>query len=336
MEKYFVSFNYKNISKKNKKVPYITKKTQYNYLIEYNYTIKELKCIINHFKIKCTKQKKDEIRNLLTNILYLSNFVNKIQKLWKKYLICLFNKTLGPSYKNYQLSNNVDDFLTTENIKDINYYYYFSFKDKDNFIYTFNLVSIYSLINKNINKNPYNRCDFSKELIDKIKLRMRYNKILNETKEFQIYQPRELSLKEKIHSLFHKMDELGNYTNVNWFLELNNARIYKFLYELYEIWNFRAQLTNEHKRNICPPHGNPFIQCNKLFLTNLMNQTNIQHYSFTTLRNIAYRIMYKFIYSSQNNDNQNMGVIYILSSLTLVSENARASLPWLYASVYYN
>ena len=35
------------------------------------------------------------------------------------------------------LSNNVDDFLTTENINEIDYYYFFSFKDKDNFIYSF-------------------------------------------------------------------------------------------------------------------------------------------------------------------------------------------------------
>ena len=46
--------------------------------------------------------------------------------------------------------------------------------------------------------------------------------------------------------------------------------------------------------------------------------------------------MYLLIFSSPNDTNKNMGSLYILSSLTLVSENARDSLPWLYTSVYYN
>ena len=42
----------------------------------------------------------------------------------------MFNKTLGPCYRNFSLSNNVDDFLTTEGIDEIDYYYFFSFKTK--------------------------------------------------------------------------------------------------------------------------------------------------------------------------------------------------------------
>ena len=121
------------------------------------------------------------------------------------------------------------------------------------------------------------------------------------------------------------MDELG--ISSSWFLELNATQIYKFLFELYEIWTFRAQLSSNIKREICPPYGNPFIHCNNSFLSNMINQRNINYYSLYLLKNIAYKVMYKLVFSSSNDSNKNMGVLYILSSLTLVSENVRNSLP---------
>ena len=50
----------------------------------------------------------------------------------------------------------------------------------------------------------------------------------------------------------------------------------------------------------------------------------------------ALNIMEKLSYNAHDNENKNMGVLYILSALTLVSEPARDAMPWLYASVYHN
>ena len=46
-------------------------------------------------------------------------------------------------------------------------------------------------------------------------------------------------------------------------------------------------------------------------------------------------VMEKMVYRAHNDSDKNIGALYILSSLTLVSVNARNSLPWLYASVNY-
>ena len=73
---------------------------------------------------------------------------------------------MGPSFKNKKVSNNVDDFYTVEDVDEIDYYYYFSFKDNDGFVYTFNIVSIHSLLQKRHTENPYNRCKFSNEIIN--------------------------------------------------------------------------------------------------------------------------------------------------------------------------
>ena len=332
---YFKEFEYLNKSKSKIISPRVLKYDDYSYLINYNYTLNELNDLIKRFKFpKCKKRKKMEIRHFCTNMLYLSDKILKIQKVWNKYFIKLFNKTLGPSYKNKSISNNFEDFLTTEKINDINYYYYFSFKDKDNFVYTFNIVSIFSLLEKNMKKNPYNRCNFDEELIEKINKRVRYNIILKKMIDFNEYKTRPTSMNDKIIQLFHHMDHLGYYTMSSWFSDLSTYKIRRFIYELYEIWNYRADLTNEMKETICPPRGNPFIHMPRNFISNYQNTTIF--YSRNSIANVAINIMEKLSYSAHDIENQKLGVLYILSSLTLVSEYARDAMPWLYQSVYHN
>ena len=60
------------------------------------------------------------------------------------------------------------------------------------------------------------------------------------------------------------------------------------------------------------------------------------HYSYTFLRIRSLSIMEKLAYNAHDDENKKMGILYILSALTLVSEQARDAMPWLYASVYHN
>jgi hypothetical protein len=131
------------------------------------------------------------------------------------------------------------------------------------------------------------------------------------------------------------MDELGNYTNASWLKELSLDNIYKFIYELVEIWSYRAQLTQETKINICPPYGNPFRDLPRHFMSH-GNRFNTPYYNYNSLMTFAVKIMEKLVYSANHDTEKALGALYILSALTLVSENARDTLPWLYASVYYN
>lgn len=335
-EGYFQSFSYeKKKSKTKKHNPFVVKFDDYVHLVQYNYTIGDLKDILKRLKLpKCKKTKKNDVLHYCTNVMRLSCFVKKIQKQWRNHFIRQFNKTLGPSYRNFKSSNNMDDFLTTENICDIDYYYYFSFKDVDNFVYTFHIVSIFSLIAKKMYTNPYNRNPFSNEIIESIKRRMKYNRILNKTGDFDQYIPKTTDIHDRIHQLFHHMDHLGNYTCNEWFTGLNTDKMRIFIFELYEIWNYRAQLTTQAREEICPPRGNPFVVLPRNFIQQYHNPRIF--YSNRALQHICVNIMEKLAYSAHNDVNKNMGVLYILSALTLVSEEARNAMPWLYASVYHN
>ena len=335
MECYFNFKNYESKRVKGDKKIFINNYDDYKKLLEYDFTIKELKDIIKRFNLpKCKSTKKNDIKLFCINIMYLSTKIIKIQRCFNNYFIKMFNKTLGPCYRNFSLSNNVDDFLTTEGIDEIDYYYFFSFKDKDNFIYSFNIVSFANLLYKqNQPKNPYNRMDISKDIIDTFEKRIRYNKILKKIEIFNEYKEKEPSVNDRIQNLFHKIDLLGNYSDHKWFIDLNANQKYRFIYELIEIWTYRAQLSREIKMNICPPTGNPFICIPSGFMN---NHNNIRNYTDAMLTNWCLKIMEKLVYSAILDSNKSLGALYILSALTLVSENARNSLPWLYASVYYN
>lgn len=338
LNKYFLDFEYKNLKKGKIDSNNITCEN-YKNIILYNYTIKELNNIMNNNKIiNSHLTKKNDIRNYCINMLYLNNKVFKIQTVWKNYFIALFNKTLGPSFNNRSISNNTEDFLTAEEIKEIDYYYYFSFKDDDDFTYTFNIVSIYTLLQNKDYKNPYNRKNIKPEIIELVNKRIKYNRILNKIDVFKEYMPKPLTDKEKINKIFYMIDSLGNFSSPNWFIDLNKNSIIRFIYELYEIWNFRAGLSNNRKLEICPPNGNPFIGVPPSFFLDLtsQNNNNNEFWSLGYLRNKSITVMEKLIYSSQIDSDKNIGALYILSALTLVSTNARDSLPWLYASVYYN
>ena len=110
-------------------------------------------------------------------------------------------------------------------------------------------------------------------------------------------------------------------------MNLTRNGLIRLISELAEIWNYRAQLTPEIKRLICPPHGNPFRNYNVQYVRQEQNITNI--------RKMALNVLEEFVYRGLNVDNKVIGSYYVLGSLTLVSGEAASSLPWLYASLQH-
>ena len=301
----------------------------YKLLRDNKYNIAELKEISKMFKYKFKQKKKKDMTIELYEFLLQNSVSYKIQKIWKKYFIKQFNILQGPAYIKRSLCNNVEDFLTTDEIKDIDYYYFFSYKDIDGFIYGFNLISIHNLIIKKDLRNPYTRNNFTVELIEQVQKRINYNKILgkiNETEKVQIVINNTNYISAFV-SLFQKMDSLGNYTQAEWIINLNTNQLRKFILELYDIWDYRSQISNETKMAICPPQGHPFREIPLHIIQQSYNLNS------DLLKKYCVVIIDKFINSSTNKDNQCLGAFYILSALTMVNSNAADAMPWLYQSL---
>ena len=128
-------------------------------------------------------------------------------------------------------------------------------------------------------------------------------------------------------SLFQNIDALGNYSNLVWFISLNRNQLIKFIRELMDIWNYRAQLSNETKRNICPPIGDPFRNLSIPYINTEQNLWNV--------RKVLLDIMEKLVNSGIDRDSKSLGAYYVLGALTLVNTEAAKSLTWLFQSVNY-
>ena len=265
--------------------------------------------------------------------LYLSFFVVKIQKNIKGFLIRKYNFCRGPALLNRSLCNNTNDFFTCDTVSEIKPEQFFSFKDEDGFIYGFDIVSMYNLIDKSeiIIKNPYNRLTIHTSITNNFKSLIRLSKLLNIPicSEIKIdnLNSKDKTTELRVLDLFQNIDSLGNYTNSSWFMNLTRSQIIKFMRELRDIWTFRLQLTMEIKKSICPPLGDPFLHINEIFYP----QENMD-----ILRNKVIDILEKLVNTGTTRDYKSLGAYYVLGALTLVSIEAAISLPWLYQSVCYN
>jgi hypothetical protein len=298
-------------------------------LFENNYNVQQLKQITKNYKLKVSGNKK-ELMNRIYVYLKLSEVIIKIQKVFRGRLHRKYELLHGPAFKNRTLCTNDSDFLTGNGFNSMDFSQFFSYKDEDGFIYGFDVISLYNLIMKSGRsiKNPYNRNDISKTVIQNMRNMIRLSRILKIDIDIEIKEEpvsAEKSTELRTLELFQNIDTLGNYSDPAWFLSLNRVKIIKFLRELTDIWSYRAQLTNEIKRKICPPVGDPFRGLNFNYINSEENIDNV--------RKTVVSILEKFVNNGVDNDSKSLGAYYVLGALTLVSENAATSLPWLFQSV---
>ena len=308
--------------------------TEYNNILEINYNLHQLKNICKHYNLKLAGNK-DILKKRCYNFSYFSNFAIIIQKFIRKFFVKKYILLHGPGLYNRSKCVNDTDFGTLDYIIDIPFAQFFSFKDNTEFIYAFDIQSIYNLYIKNKNnsqiENPYTKQNISKTVLTDVIKFIKYSNLLKININITYEKLTDLSeskqLELKILNLFQTMDSLGNYTNMSWFNSLNKHDLIKFLRELFDIWNYRANLTQEIKREICPPFGNPFRN---------IHINYIHNYNCYNVKKLVINIMDQFINKGINTDSKALGSIYILSALTLVSSSAAEAMPWLYESVIYN
>jgi len=326
----------------------IPKRNDFNKLLTINYKVHELKLIQKHYKLKCNGNK-EYLKNYLYNYLFYSYKITIIQKNARAFLVKCYIKFHGPAFYKRNICSNDVDFCTLDELNAIPYNQFISFKDDNNHIYGFDIISLYTLfknklltMKKNNNivtnesfidvENPFTKQKFSanilKQLIGyinssrilKIIINLEYDELVLVTDSKQVEM--------KILTLFQKIDSLGNYTNIKWFLELDKKQLIRFARELMDIWNYRANLAYEIKREIVPQYSNPFYD-------RTINQNMLQQYSFRQIQKYCVAIIDILVNSGINNNACSLGSYYVLCALTIVSHEAAQALPWLYEATIY-
>ena len=278
-------------------VPHLS---EYSNVLEINYTIQQIKKICKEHKIKVSG-KKDVMKTRVYNHMRCAYYITIIQKITRKILVKNYIALHGPGFYNRARCTNDCDFATLDDISSIPYTQFFSFEDDDKFIYVFDILSIYNLYMKNKTEltNPFSTKIMNTSVYTNMMNFVKYSKILDIEINVDYESLEEMSdlkrLDMRILNLFQNMDSLGNYTNMNWFTDLNRHRLIKLARELHDIWHFRASLTHQAKREICPPFGNPFISVDIHYIHNL---------NFLLIKKLLVTIMEEFVNKGVDNDSK--------------------------------
>lgn len=327
---------------------------QYQYLPLQKYSIKELKGLLKENKLKQIGSKDDLLFRLFCHF-KLSYFAIKIQKTYRQHLVKRYIALHGPGFTKRIQCTNQSDFLTMDPLQDMSITQFISYQDSDGFTYGFDILSLYNLIfegkvlssSSNISlssssstffpfytkkvesQNPYNRQIIPSHVFQMVQDYIQLSKILHydvniilKKVEDDITPQKNLEL--RILGLFQRINLLGNYAEPQWFSSLTTSQLKIFLRELIDIWQYRAQISNEIKNKICPPHGNPFSSIS-LFQIDSNDSLYEKQKKILT-------VMERMITSGVDRDSQFLGASYVLGSLTLVNANAAETLPWLYQS----
>jgi hypothetical protein len=244
---------------------------------------------------------------------------------------------LAPSKR--KLCVNDTDFFTLEPISEIEQENFFSYQDDKGHIYGFDVKSLSMMYDSQGSlMNPYNRYVFTGATLHRINTLIRKPKTrTNDEAEMETFnrliELRTKPIETRINDLFYEIDRLGNYTVSTWFSRLTREKYLYFYKRIRELWNYRAMLEDDMKRAICP-----FFDPFQFRLSRYLGHINTQRERDLTdvdCRKMCVILMENLIYTGRDDITKNTMTAHVLSALTLVSPEARTTMPWLYDSIVY-
>ena len=215
-------------------------------------------------------------------------------------------------------STNKESCFTLESIYEIpTIYTYMCYqKDIDKY-YCFDIRNLKKMIQiKNLN-NPYTNTKFSEKEIQKINNKIKnLDDIFYSTELVKEKITKKQDLNSYVLNTFHKIDLLGNYTDMNWFMNLNLNQLHRLYYESYDMFYYRIPLTlNERKL---------YVKDGIVFLTSYTDIKKIK--SINKLRIIIMDEYNKFLDFDTDESNKKTSCIWLLMALMEVSNPARDAL----------
>lgn len=279
----------------------------------------------------------DRIHRNFTMILY----VIKCQARARRNAVLSKIRMRGPALKAKDRAKCVNDtdFYTLESIAEIENADFFSYMDKQGFIYGFNLKSLAMMLETQGSlTNPYNRDTFDDKTIQYMNLLMDKPKTKSlDEMEFEIFtrlrELRNQTADARIAKLFYEIDRLGNYTSSDWFSRLNREQYIYLFKRMRELWNYRGQMENDIKILICP-YFEPFQFRLNRYLS-FINNSRERNLTDEECQKVCIIALENLIYTGREDNYKSIIVMHILSTLTLVSREARTAMPWLHDSIVY-
>lgn len=312
------------------------------------YTLSELRTLCTHYGIKKSGTKPELTQRIYTH-LKQSYYIVRIQRNFRNFISSKYRKLCGPGYLHTSRCVNDTDFYTFDKLSEMKPTEIFTYRDNDDKVYGFHAASMFHLIISSYPNitNPYNRKLIPAGIINNLYEKLIYGSLLGFRVSVKLDDPDEeeqlptigtvttsggLSREKQeelfIVDLFQHINTLGNYSDSEWFIALQRAELIRFIRNVHDIWYYRANLSQEMKERICPPSGNPFVLNNAHVNLNVLTLLTDPE-----IRTICVSIIERMVRRGVSREDQCLGAFYVLATLTIVSQDARNALPWLYEAV---
>ena len=248
---------------------------------------------------------------------YNLDFVTYIQKVFRGFAVRHNVTVRGVCMYARHKCNNMVDCMELQNINDINNKDFISYMGSEQLYWGFHVNTFYNLLDYNA-KNPYN----CQDIPDAIKKKFRSLNYSPKKQKNTLNKSAELQ--QRCIDVFQKIDRLNNYTKCSWFLRLNLVELKNLYYYIFDMWNYRLNLTPDERKK--------YIHSKTLF--------NVQYKVIKTytdnykIANIILGIFDRLVSEGQTESDRSTAANWVLSSLTLVNNDARLAFPWLYQAAY--
>lgn len=248
-----------------------------------------------------------------------------LRPLWCRWLA----RRAGPLLHFRKESNNPCDFFSADPVEEIPLRDFVSFVDAGKG-YIMDIKSAVSLLEHAVKSgevpvNPFNRAPLTATFKSRVTLHGKTAKweslaaaipAISATGGAGAAAPAE-SL--AITDTFRAMEDLGYYTDPEWFIDLSRLQLQRMYLELADIWYHRAGLSGADRNRIVPLPANPF---SIPIATVLVMQQR-------ALRPVLLKTCQLLVSSAAVRGDRQTGVMYVLGVLAMVSTGASAAYPWL-------
>jgi len=240
-----------------------------------------------------------------------------IHRSWSRWI----SRRAGPLLRFRAESNNPYDFFSGDPIEEIKIGDFVSFVDAGKG-YVMDIKSATSLLEHaeksgEVAANPFNRA----ALPPLFSRRVNRHKTKKPAASWELLVPTSEAQTVSLATtdLFRLIEDLGYYTDPEWFMELSRQNLQRFYIELADIWNHRATLTLQDRIRIIPPTGR--VLAVPVSTAIIMQQK--------ALRPMILKTCTKMVSAAVARSDKQLGVMYVLGALSLISEGAGTAYPWL-------
>ena len=186
--------------------------------------------------------------------------------------------------------------------------------------YAYDIRTLVQIINSEYPSCPYTFRPFTKE--EKMLINLHKNKLILdgftiEMEKITLTPEEEIDM--KIKDLFYQVNMLDNYTNHEWFKNLNLFQLIDLYVKMEDIWNYRSNMDSNAKRRI--------VKDGAIFTT-AIHIIKLQRQKMK-MQTILLNEFNRLISEGVDREEKKLGAILLLTGLVEVSHDAAYALPHL-------